>query len=100
MHSIWQTAAASAASLYHRGCKMGWCFIKRKNKERNCSHEWEITQNLHITRQHDTPAYVVPESKQTNVYRICCKCLKKETHVVEGHIDHSKAYKIFGGKDE
>uniref|UniRef100_UPI003D47A308 hypothetical protein n=1 Tax=Escherichia coli TaxID=562 RepID=UPI003D47A308 len=77
---------------------MFW-FSKEKKKERACVHAWEITQNLHVTRHHDTPAYVVPESKQTNVYRICCKCLKKETHVVEGHIDHSKAYKIFGGSD-
>lgn len=73
-------------------------FFTRNKKERSCQHEWEVTQNLHVTRRHDTPAYVTPETKQTNVYRICCKCLKKETHVVEGHIDYAKALRIFGGK--
>lgn len=76
---------------------MGW-FSKDKNKGRVCTHDWEITHILHVTLRHDTPAYVVPESKQTNVYRICCKCLKKENHLVEGHIDDNKAYKIFGGE--
>lgn len=33
---------------------MGW-FSKKRKKERTCDHTWEITQNLHVTRHHDTP---------------------------------------------
>lgn len=69
-------------------------------KKKRCVHQWEITEALQVTRHHDSPAYVVPESNQTNISRICCKCLKKESHVVNGHIDLAKAYKIFGGADE
>lgn len=77
-----------------------WPFTsKKEKKEKTCQHEWVITENLHIQRHHDTPAYVTPYSNETNVYRICRKCLKKETHVVNGHIDYDKAYKIFGGLD-
>lgn len=98
MHSIWQTVAASAASLYHRGCKMGWCFFKEKKKEPKCVHEWVITENLHVTLR-NPDLYIMPEVYQTNISRICRCCLKKEYHTVNGHIDQDKAYKIFGGKD-
>lgn len=76
---------------------MGWF---KKSKQANCQHEWHITENLHVTRHHDTPAFVLPHSNESQVSRICRHCLKQECHTVPGHIDYDKALKIFGGKDE
>lgn len=74
---------------------MGW-FTKDK-KSKCIVHNWRITEALQITRHHDTPAYLVPESHETQVSRICKYCLKQELHTVKGHISKEEAIEIYGG---
>ena len=70
---------------------MGWF------KSSTCFHNWRVTEALKITRDHDTPAFVVPQSKETQVSRVCKYCLKQETHTVNGHIDLEEARDIYHG---
>ena len=61
------------------------------------THNWRVTEALQVTRRHDTPAYVVPESHETQVSRVCKYCLKQETHTVKGHISKAEAMEIYAG---
>lgn len=81
---------------------MGWFFNSRAEKVEKappCRHHWVVTEALHVTLRNQD-LYILPEVNQTNVSRICKRCLKKEYHTVNGHIDHSKAFDIYGGPDE
>ena len=72
-------------------------FFRDKKKDGCVVHNWVVTEALHITRNHDTPAYVVPKSLETHVARVCKYCLRQETHIVKGHISLDKAERIYSG---
>ncbi|UNA02648.1 hypothetical protein [Enterobacter phage vB_ExiM_F5M1E] len=74
---------------------MGWFTTKKKDE---CvMHNWRVTEALQITRHHDTPTYVVPQSHETQVSRVCKYCLKQEVHTVNGHISKEEAIDIYAG---
>lgn len=79
---------------------MSWFGNKTVSKG-SCSsgliHNWRVTEALQVTRHHDTPAYVAPESHETQVSRVCKYCLKQETHTVKGHISKAEAMDIYAG---
>lgn len=78
---------------------MGWFSgnVTKSSCRGNMTHNWRVTEALQVTRHHDTPAYVVPESHETQVSRVCKYCLKQETHTVKGHISKAEAMEIYAG---
>jgi hypothetical protein len=75
-----------------------WPFKKKKEQTLViCNHEWIVTESIHTTIR---GRYIDDPDNMTRVSRICKKCLLKEQHYVDGHIDYSKALTIFGGKEE
>lgn len=58
-----------------------------------CKHHWQITEVFHQVDQYNGISHT------SRVARSCINCLTQEYHHVAGHIEHSRAYSIFGGAD-
>lgn len=101
MPGTWGTAAVLVALRCRRGCDMGWFSDSNNATKSKCKgtghHYWVVTEALQVTRHHDTPAYMVPKSLETQVARVCKYCLKQETHTVKGHISKAEAMEIYAG---
>ena len=76
---------------------MGWFSAPSKKDDDCVLHNWRVTEALQVTRNHDTPAFLVPHTNETRVSRVCKYCLKQETHTVKGHISKAEAMDIYAG---
>lgn len=70
-----------------------WFFKRAKEpKKPECLHKWVVTEVLLETNHY------LRFKRQSQVARTCSLCLTQEHHFVAGHINHSTAYEIFGGR--